>query len=135
VALLAWRLVDTHRMDVVVETGGDQDISVLPEGVARIMDIKLPGSGMSTRMDLENLHRLTPADEVKLVISGRADYEAARDFVRGSLADFPGAILFSPVHGEQAPDELTAWILADRLPVRVQLQLHKVIWPGKARGV
>jgi 7-carboxy-7-deazaguanine synthase len=133
-APLAQRLLDTHRMDVVVETGGDQDISVLPPGVTRIMDIKLPGSGMSNRMDPENLRRLTPGDEVKLVISGRPDYEAARDLVRGPLAGFTGAILFSPVHGEQAADELAEWVLADRLPVRVQLQLHKLIWPLKVKG-
>ncbi len=132
---LARRLVGVHGLDVVVETGGDQDIGVLPPRVVRIVDIKLPGSGMADRMDPQNLPRLSERDEVKLVVADRSDYEAARALVRGDLAGFRGEILLSPVHGEMAPADLAEWVLADRLPVRVQLQLHKVIWPGREKGV
>ncbi len=132
---LARRLAEVHGLDVVVETGGDQDIGVLPPRVARIVDIKLPGSGMAHRMDPENVRRLSERDEVKLVIAGRSDYEAARAIVRGVLAGFRGEILLSPVHGEMPPADLAEWVLADRLPVRVQLQMHKVIWPGREKGV
>lgn len=135
IAPLARRLGDDHGLDVVVETGGDQNIDVLPASVVRILDIKLPGSGMADRMDRENWRRLTPRDEVKMVVAGRADYEFTREIVRGALAGFSGEILLSPVHGEQDPAELAGWVLADRLPVRVQLQLHKVLWPGRDRGV
>jgi 7-carboxy-7-deazaguanine synthase len=69
-----------------------------------------------------------------MVVSGRADYEEARRIVRERLADFRGEILLSPVHGEQDPAELAEWVLADRLPVRVQVQLHKIIWPERERG-
>lgn len=129
------RLHDDHGLDVCVETGGDQDISVLPAGVCRILDVKLPGSGMSSRMDLANLGRLTPADEVKLVVAGREDYVAARDLVRGPLAGFDGEILVGAVHGSVAPADLARWVLDDRLAVRVQVQLHKVLWPNHEKGV
>lgn len=132
---LVRRLHDDHELDVVVETGGDQDVSVLPDGVVRILDVKLPGSGMADRMDPRNLARLTARDEVKLVIADRADYEAARALVRGPLAGFGGQVLLGPVFGACAPADLAAWVLEDRLDVRVQLQLHKLLWPGQERGV
>ncbi len=132
---LARRLAEDHGLDVVVETGGDRDISVLPPPVARILDIKLPGSGMLDRMDRGNPARLRPGDEVKMVVADRRDYEEARRILREDLAGFPGPVLLAPVHGELAPARLAGWILADRLPVRLQLQLHKVIWPGRDRGV
>lgn len=121
--------------EVVVETGGDQDISQLPPGAIRILDIKLGGSGMASRMDERNLHRLNPQDEVKLVISGREDYEEARNLLRGPLSRFQGEVLFGPVHGDQDPAELARWILEDRLPVRLQIQLHRRLWPDRQRGV
>ncbi len=131
---LARRLAVGEGLDVVVETGGDRDISVLPPPVSRVVDVKLPGSGMSGRMDPANLARLRPGDEVKMVIADRRDYEEARRILADRLAGFPGPVLFAPVHGELAPAELAGWVLADRLPVRLQLQLHKVIWPGEDRG-
>lgn len=120
---------------VSVETGGDQDVSVVPAGVRRVVDVKLPGSGMQERMDPRNLQRLGAADEVKLVVADRRDYEAARALVRGRLAGFPGEILVGAVHGELEPRRLAEWVLEDRLPVRVQLQLHKLLWPSQERGV
>ncbi|MBP7146152.1 MAG: radical SAM protein [Acidobacteria bacterium] len=132
---LVRHLAHERGLDVIVETGGDQDISILPPGVARILDVKLPGSGMAERMDPDNLARLTPADEVKLIVADRRDYEAARALVLGPLRAFAGPILLGPVAGELAPATLAGWLLEDRLPARLQLQLHKLVWPGVVKGV
>jgi 7-carboxy-7-deazaguanine synthase len=100
------------------------------------MDVKCPGSNEADRMDWSNLSRLTPSDEVKFVIKDRHDYEYARDIVlRESLPGRVAAVLFSPVHGVLESRALAEWILADRLPVRLQLQAHKYIWPPETRGV
>ncbi len=129
------RLIAHHGLDVAVETGGDQDVSILPREAAIILDVKLPGSGMQQRMDPENLARIGSADEVKLVVCDREDYEVARDLIRGRLRGFPGGILMSAVHGELEAGTLADWILADRLDLRLQIQLHKHLWPGAERGV
>jgi 7-carboxy-7-deazaguanine synthase len=121
---------------VLIETGGHRSIAGVPEGVIRVMDIKCPGSGEVDKNDWSNLALLTRRDEVKFVIGDRVDYEFAREVVtREQLAERCGAVLFSPVHGELAPRQLAEWVLADRLPVRVQLQLHKYIWDAQTRGV
>jgi 7-carboxy-7-deazaguanine synthase len=121
---------------VLVETGGHRSIANVPSGVIRIMDIKCPGSGESSKNDWSNLQHLNGQDEVKFVIADRADYEFARDVVaREGLLDRVNAVLFSPVHGELDPRQLSEWVIADRLPVRVQLQLHKYIWSPQTRGV
>ena len=121
---------------VLVETGGHRSIAGVPDGVIRIMDVKCPGSGEEAKNDWENLERLTARDQVKFVIADRADYEYARELVQGErLAERCGAVLFSPVHGELSPRELAEWVLADRLPVRLQLQMHKYIWDPLTRGV
>lgn len=121
---------------VLLETGGHRSIEHVPQGVVRILDVKCPGSGESTQMDWDNLTRLTPSDQVKFVIQDRADYEYARDVVtRESLPARVAAVLFSPVHGVLESRQLAEWILADRLPVRLQLQVHKYIWSPDARGV
>jgi 7-carboxy-7-deazaguanine synthase len=87
-------------------------------------------------MDWRNIERLRPADEVKLVVKDRADYEYARDIVaRHDLAGRAAAVHVSPVHGVLDPRILSEWVLADRLPVRVQLQIHKYIWDPHVRGV
>jgi 7-carboxy-7-deazaguanine synthase len=123
-------------LTVLVETGGHLSIQQVPLQVIRIVDVKCPGSGESDRNHWDNLGLLTPHDEVKFVILDRADYEFARDVVaRYGVAGRCAAVLFSPVHGVLAPKELAAWILEDRLPVRLQLQAHKYIWGAEVRGV
>jgi 7-carboxy-7-deazaguanine synthase len=122
--------------DVLVETGGHISIERVPAGVVRIIDVKCPGSGEAGKMCWENLARLGSRDEVKFVIGDRADLEYAKAVMQeGDWASRVAAILFSPVHGQLPPDELAAWVLADRLPVRVQLQVHKYIWEPGTRGV
>ena len=86
-------------------------------------------------MDPDNLARLRAADEVKLVVASREDFEEARELVRGPLASFEGSILLGAVHERLAPGRLAEWILEERLPVRLQTQLHKQLWPGEERGV
>ena len=121
---------------VLLETGGHRSIAKVPPEVIRIVDIKCPGSGESEKNDWSNLEHLTPSDEVKFVIKDRADYEFAKDVIqRNSLDARCGTVLMSPVHGVLAARDLAAWILGDRLPVRLQLQAHKYIWSADARGV
>jgi 7-carboxy-7-deazaguanine synthase len=121
---------------VLLETGGHVAIDNVPAGVLRIIDVKCPGSGESHRVRWANLETLHQGDEVKFVLQDRADYEFARTTVLDrNLADRCTAVLFSPVHGVLAPDELSRWILADRLPVRLHLQIHKYIWGAQTRGV
>ena len=120
---------------VMLETGGHRPIDLVPADVVKIVDVKCPGSGESDKNDWRNLDRLAPHDEVKFVVADRADYEFARDVVRRGLASRAAAILFSPVHGRLDPKTLSEWVLADRLPVRVQLQIHKFIWSPTTRGV
>lgn len=123
---------------VLVETNGSVDISVLPLAVIKIMDLKCPDSGMSKHIYWHNLEQLSPKDEVKFVLSSRADYDWARDtllrFPALSALD-PGNVLFSPVTTTLSPENLALWILEDQLPVRLQLQLHKQLWPACQRGV
>jgi 7-carboxy-7-deazaguanine synthase len=108
----------------------------VPDGVVKIVDVKCPRSGESGRNHRPNLDRLGPRDEAKFVIQDRVDYEFARAIVQANRLDARcGAVLFSPVHGVLAPRDLATWILADRLPVRVQLQVHKYIWDATTRGV
>jgi 7-carboxy-7-deazaguanine synthase len=129
------RLLESGKT-VLLETGGHRSIEQVPPGVRRIMDVKCPGSSEAGRMDWTNFARLTASDQVKFVIKDRIDYEYARDIVRReSLAGRVAAVLFSPVHGVLEPRPLAEWILADRLPVRLQLQAHKYIWPPETRGV
>ena len=121
---------------VMVETGGHRSIKDVPSDVIRIVDVKCPGSGEASKNYWENLDLLTPRDEVKFVIRDRADYEYAKDIVAGHrLVDRTAAVLFSPVHNVLPSKELATWILADRLPVRLQLQAHKYIWDANTRGV
>jgi 7-carboxy-7-deazaguanine synthase len=125
-----------HGHEVLVETGGHISIAQLPSRVIAIVDVKCPGSGESARMHWPNLDALRPADEVKFVIQDRTDFEYAADVVRRyDLTTRAAAVLFSPVHGVLAPDQLARWILESRLPVRLQLQSHKYIWSPEARGV
>jgi len=133
-ALMSRLLQDGKR--VLLETGGHRSIEHVPAGVIRIVDVKCPASGECDKMDWANLQRLSATDQVKFVIKDRRDYEFARDLVvREQLRARAGCVLFSPVHGVMNPRELAEWILADRLPVRLQLQAHKYIWSPDARGV
>jgi 7-carboxy-7-deazaguanine synthase len=121
---------------VMLETGGHHPVARVPREVIKIVDVKCPGSGESDKNYWENLAVLSDRDEVKFVVKDRADYEFARDVIR--RRELPGrvaAVLLSPVHGLLHPRELAAWILADHLPVRLQLQVHKLIWPADTRGV
>jgi 7-carboxy-7-deazaguanine synthase len=126
----------SKRLTVMVETSGAADIGKLDSRVVKIMDLKCPGSGEVERNLWLNLARLTPRDEVKFVLSDRADYEWARDVIREhALGERVGAVLMSCAFGRLEPLKLAQWMLEDRLPARLQLQLHKYIWPPDARGV
>jgi 7-carboxy-7-deazaguanine synthase len=128
-------LIDRGKT-VLLETGGHRSTARVPAPVVTILDVKCPGSGEAGRTDWQNLDRLRPHDEVKFVIRDRADYDYARDAIaRHGLAARAAAIHLSPVHGVLDPKVLSEWVLADRLPVRVQLQLHKYIWSPQTRGV
>lgn len=132
---LMQRLLDAGHT-VMLETGGHRSIARVPAGVIRIVDVKCPGSGEAEKNDWSNIELLTDRDEVKFVIRDRADYEFARDVLRRHGLDARcAAVLFSPVHGALAPKDLAGWILQDRLPTRLQLQVHKYIWGADARGV
>jgi 7-carboxy-7-deazaguanine synthase len=132
---LMQRLLEAGRT-VMVETGGHLSIKEVPTHVIRVVDVKCPGSGESSKNHWDNLALLTLNDEVKFVIRDRADYEYARDVVaRYGLAGRTAAVLFSPVHDVLPAKDLAAWILDDRLAVRLQLQAHKFIWGADARGV
>ncbi len=120
---------------VLLETGGSLPIEAVPRGVGRIVDVKCPGSGEVERNRWENLALLREGDELKFVLADRADYEWAAAQVRERALDRRAPVLFSPVHDELDPGEMARWVLEDRLPVRVQLQLHKALWPGVEQGV
>lgn len=119
--------------EVSLETSGALDISAVDARVTRVMDLKAPGSGEVQRNLWSNLDALTAHDQIKFVLADRADY----DWARGTLDERALAqrceVLFSPVYGKLAPRELAEWILADRLPVRMQVQLHKYLW-GEEKG-
>lgn len=136
---LAEALCDAGR-EVLIETGGHEDTAPLDPRVVRIVDVKCPGSRMEGRNRLENLALLRPTDEVKFVVADLADCAYALDVVeRHGLVALGCALLFSPVHGACDPAELSAWIVAHapRLgpQARLNLQLHKLIWPRRERGV
>ena len=119
---------------VLVETNGSRDIRCLPPTSICILDIKCPDSGMSDRMNLENLTYLRPQDEVKFVIQSRTDYLWARELLKHNPSPPAQKVLFSPAHGAVEPRDLAEWILADRLKARLQLPLHRLLWPGIERG-
>ena len=121
---------------VLMETNGAEDCSVLPEGVIRILDMKPPSSGESEKMLKKNFQTLRHCDEVTFVICDRRDYEFARSaLAEFRLADQTPNILFSPAFGTMDMPKLCEWILRDRLPVRINLQFHKIIWGADAEGV
>ena len=129
------RLLDGGRT-VLLETGGQVDVSQVPGAVVKVMDVKCPGSGEALKMHWPNLDAITRDHEVKFVIADRADYEYARKVISThDLGTRAGAVLLSPVHGVQRSDELVRWMLEDHLPARLQIQAHKYIWTPETRGV
>jgi 7-carboxy-7-deazaguanine synthase len=120
---------------VLVETSGAIDVSPIDPRAHIILDVKCPGSGMMDRMDWKNLDRLTAKDEVKFVLKNRVDYEWACSILTQYDLTHRCAILFSPVFGELDLRQLAEWMLADKLSVRFQMQLHKYIWHPSMRGV
>jgi 7-carboxy-7-deazaguanine synthase len=129
------RLLEAGRT-VLLETGGQIDVARVPGGVIKVVDIKCPASGESDKVEWTNIDRLGSLDQVKFVIQDRVDYEFARETAtRHALDRRCAAVLFSPVHGVLDPKILSEWILEDRLPVRLQLQIHKHIWGANVRGV
>lgn len=118
---------------VLVETNGTRDIRELPEGVVRIVDVKPPGSGAGDSFRMENLADLRPPDELKFVLSDRADFVWAREFIRKHPPAKGITTIFTPVWQTLEPSTLAEWILADRLPVRMGFQLQKLLW-GDERG-
>ena len=121
--------------DVLIETSGAIDTATVDPRAHVILDVKCPGSGMSDRMRWSNLDRLTMKDEAKFVLADRADYEWSRQVLEQHELATRCTVLMSPVFGSLDPRQLAEWVLADRLPVRLQLQLHKLIWAPDMRGV
>jgi 7-carboxy-7-deazaguanine synthase len=119
---------------VFVETNGTKDISVISHKATLIMDIKCPSSGESDEIDRENLNRLDTKDEIKFVIAEKSDYDWAKKFIAEKKLTDKAKVLLSPVKEKMNPDILAEWILKDKLNVRLQLQLHKIIWPHVTRG-
>jgi 7-carboxy-7-deazaguanine synthase len=144
---LMQRLLDANYT-VLLETSGERPLERVPARVIKIVDVKCPNSGEPDTFHMENLEALQPQDEVKFVLSDRADYEFARDFVNRNLLDQRvNAVLFSPAFSKQAsgardasaclldPRELADWMLADGVPARLGLQIHKFIWDPAMKGV
>jgi 7-carboxy-7-deazaguanine synthase len=125
-----------EEFTVLIETSGERYLGTLPKEVVKIMDIKCPGSGEGGTLHEKNLEVLDRKDEIKFVLADEADYIWAREFLRERrLTNIVGTIIFSPAFGELEPRQLSEWILRDRLPVRLGLQLHKFIWEPETRGV
>lgn len=127
-------LLDEGRT-VLIETNGSRDISGIDKRAIIILDVKTPGSGMSEQMDFENLERIRSHDEVKFVVTGRGDYEWATGIVRRHRLLHRCRVLMSPAFGIVRPDDLARWIIHDRLPVRLNLQLHKYVFGSETSGV
>jgi len=130
--VLLQRLAD-HGYSVSLETSGALDIAPVDPRISKILDLKTPGSGESARNRWSNLAHLTPHDEIKFVICDESDYQWAKEQLLARQLDALCPVLFSPVHGRVEPRQLADWILRDQLPVRLQVQLHKLLW-GEAPG-
>ncbi|MFZ0468984.1 MAG: 7-carboxy-7-deazaguanine synthase QueE, partial [Thiogranum sp.] len=131
--LLLQQLCDAG-FHVSLETSGALDVSGVDARVIKVLDLKTPGSGEVARNRYQNLDYLAPRDQVKFVICDRGDYEWARSQITGRRLAGRCELLVSPAYGQQDAAELAAWVLADRLPVRFQVQLHKILWgdePGR----
>ena len=132
--LLCRRLLDAG-FEVLLETNGAHDLGAVPEGVKRIIDCKTPSSGMAERHDFKNFEHLRDTDEIKFVVGSRGDFDYAVKVVADhDLAEKKCELLISPVCGKVDLTDLAAWVMASGLPLRMQLQMHKIIW-GDRRGV
>ncbi len=144
---LMQRLLDAGY-EVMMETSGERPLAEVPKAVHKIVDVKCPGSGMAATFRMENLEALTKRDEVKFVLLDRADYEFAREFIREhDVAARCGGILLSPAFTKTPSEERSAenmaldprlvvdWMLADGLPARLSLQIHKFVWEPRKKGV
>lgn len=121
--------------DVLLETSGALDIGAVDPRVVRIVDVKCPGSGEEASNLWENLDKLRPSDELKFVLADRTDYEYAREVIRGRGLEGRDGLLLSAVQGRLDPALIAEWMLKDGLRARLQVQLHKILWPGRERGV
>lgn len=121
--------------EVLIETNGSMSIGEIDKRAIIILDVKTPGSGVSSAMDFSNFTRLKPSDEVKFIICGRSDYDWARDIVAKFRLTDAAKLLFSPAFGMLPPRQLAKWIIEDRLEVRLNLQIHKYIFGPDERGV
>jgi 7-carboxy-7-deazaguanine synthase len=119
---------------VLLETNGSLSLQDVSGEVIKVMDMKCPGSSMHTKMNFANFDLMGPEDEIKFVISSREDYLWATQLVGSYGLHRKATITFSPVAARLQPAMLAAWILEDRLPVRLRLQLHTILWPGRTRG-
>lgn len=131
---LLWKLTGSG-LRVLLETNGSLPVEPVPPHVHIVMDVKTPGSGMAERNRWENLAALKSSDEVKLVVRDRGDYDWSRRVLRERNILGRFRVSLSPVWGELEPRELAEWMLEDRLDVRLQLQLHRLLWPAAERGV
>ena len=134
VYILMRRLIESGYK-VMLETGGSISLERVPKEVIKIMDLKCPGSGEQEKNNLDNLKLLVPHDEVKFVILDKKDYEWSRDIIKKYKINETAHILLSPVFDKLELKEMVKWILEDRLPVRLQTQLHKIIWDKNTIGV
>lgn len=123
------------KRTVLLETNGSIDLAKVPAEVIKIIDLKCPGSGMHEHMDLANLDHVNPNDEIKFVLTSRDDYDWAVQIIQENQLTEKVKILFSPVAESLSSTDLAEWILEDELQVRLQVQLHKILWPDKNRGV
>lgn len=121
--------------EVLLETSGALDIGSVDPRVTRIVDVKCPGSGEEASNLWENLDHLRPGDELKFVLADRADYEYAREVIRSRKLERRGGLLLSAVQDRLEPARIAEWMLEDGLQARLQIQLHKYLWPGRERGI
>ena len=123
------------KYEVMLETGGSISISDVPKNVIKIVDFKCPSSAMEKKNLWSNVDDLQPHDEVKFVIGNREDFDWAKDRITEYSLDKKCTVLFSPTFGEIDPQQIVEWILAENLPVRIQMQMHKMIWSPEEKGV
>ena len=121
--------------EIMLETGGSLSISDVPKEVIKIVDFKCPSSGMENKNLWSTVDNLQPHDEVKFVIGNREDFDWAKEKITEYSLDKKCTVLFSPTFGEIDPQQIVEWILAENLPVRIQMQMHKMIWSPDKQGV